>query len=274
MRRYEQAGSLDASRPRTAQFDEQAGSLDASRPRTAQFAGQLNRWLPLIAVAGLLVVAWFLATVSSPGITELPLDLETGSPTPIGEGNESSSPVPTPGAPGSGGGTVIPDWVLTVGAVLCTVLAVGVMGVLAAMMLRAWTAKERPLLPNTGTPTPMDSTSEVLAALDAGLDELSDTDADPRRAVIACWVRLEHAAANAGTVRQIGDSPADLVNRLLGAHRVSRAVLDRFAAVYREARYATHTIDEQMRQTALTALRQLRGELAAGTGVHGGTGHA
>jgi hypothetical protein len=38
--RPEQAGSLDASRPRTAQFAEQAGSLDASRPRTAQFAEQ------------------------------------------------------------------------------------------------------------------------------------------------------------------------------------------------------------------------------------------
>jgi long-chain acyl-CoA synthetase len=34
----EQAGSLDASRPRPAQFAEQAGSLDASRPRPAQFA--------------------------------------------------------------------------------------------------------------------------------------------------------------------------------------------------------------------------------------------
>ena len=30
---------------------------------------------------------------------------------------------------------------------------------------------------------------------------------DPRRAVIACWVRLEQAAAAAGTPRQVGDSP-------------------------------------------------------------------
>jgi hypothetical protein len=38
IRGYEQAGSLDASRPRPAQFAEQAGSLDASRPRPARFA--------------------------------------------------------------------------------------------------------------------------------------------------------------------------------------------------------------------------------------------
>jgi hypothetical protein len=224
-------------------------------------SGQINRWLPLMAVAGLLVVAWFLATVSSPGITELPLELETGPPASAPAGNEMPSGGPSIDA-GDGDGAGLPEWVLTVAAVLCTVLAVGAMGLLAAMMFRAWTAKERPLLPNTGTPTAMDTAGEVLAALDAGLEELSDTDTDPRRAVIACWVRLEHAAANAGTVRQVGDAPADLVNRLLSGHRVSRPVLDRFAAVYREARYATHTVDEQMRQIALGALRQLRSELA------------
>ena len=257
--------------------NERAGSLDAPRPhqtakRTAPAAGQVSRWLPLMAVAGLLVVAWFLATVSSPGITELPLEIETGAPASAGYAGDSPSATPSI-EPGTGSASPVPEWVMTVAAILCTLLAISVIGVLAAMMLRAWTARERPLLPPTGTPTAMDSTDEVLAALDAGLDELSDTDADPRRAVIACWVRLEHAAANAGTVRQIGDAPGDLVNRLLAGHRVSRPVLDRFAAVYREARYATHTVDERMRQTALSALRQLRGELAAGVQA-GGPSHA
>jgi len=32
--------------------------------------------------------------------------------------------------------------------------------------------------------------------------------------------------------------------------------------VYREARYATHVIDERMRETAVASLRQLRAELA------------
>jgi len=32
--------------------------------------------------------------------------------------------------------------------------------------------------------------------------------------------------------------------------------------VYREARYATHVIDEHMRATAVDSLRQLRAELA------------
>ena len=38
--------------------------------------------------------------------------------------------------------------------------------------------------------------------LDAGLVELDDRTTDPRTAVIACWVRLEEAAAAAGVPRQ------------------------------------------------------------------------
>ena len=61
---------------------------------------------------------------------------------------------------------------------------------------------------------------ELVAALDAGLEELSDADRDPRRAVIACWVRLEQAAAAAGTPRHPGDTPTDLVGRLLAEQQV------------------------------------------------------
>ncbi|MEU8615511.1 DUF4129 domain-containing protein, partial [Actinoplanes sp. NPDC048791] len=101
-------------------------------------------------------------------------------------------------------------------------------------------------------------------ALDAGLQELSDTDRDPRRAVIACWVRLEQAAAAAGTPRHAGDSPTDLVARLLAEQRLDAGVLTPFAAVYRQARYATHTVDDQMRQQARSALERLRVDLGAG----------
>lgn len=103
----------------------------------------------------------------------------------------------------------------------------------------------------------------LVAALDAGLVELSDDDRDPRRAVIACWVRLEEVAAAAGVPRFESDTAADLVVRLLRAGEVSEPVLASFADVYRLARYATHTVDEQMRTRARTALARLREELLA-----------
>ena len=102
-------------------------------------------------------------------------------------------------------------------------------------------------------------------AVDQGLDALAETDADPRRAVIACWARLEAVAAGAGAgiARRPGDTSTDLVVRLLGAHRVSADVLADFAAVYRLARFAAHGVDDGMRLRAQAALRQLRDEMAA-----------
>src|SRR5205814_870257 len=82
---------------------------------------------------------------------------------------------------------------------------------------------------------------QVIAAVEAGLSDLDDADADPRRAVIACWVRLEQAAAAAGTPRNVGDTPTELVTRLLTGHAVSAAVPYRLAEVYRLARYAVPT---------------------------------
>jgi hypothetical protein len=105
--------------------------------------------------------------------------------------------------------------------------------------------------------------SEMLAAVDAGLTELSGVDGEPRGVVITCWVRLEEAAATAGTPRRPADTSTDLVLRLLAEHRVSRPVLDRFAAVYRLARYSRGRVDDSMRATAVAALSQVRAELAA-----------
>jgi hypothetical protein len=100
-------------------------------------------------------------------------------------------------------------------------------------------------------------------AVDQGLDVLAEADADPRRAVIACWSRLEAIATEAGTPRGPGDTSTDLVVRLLRAHRVSAEVLADFAGVYRQARFATHVVDDAMRRQAHAALRQLRDEMTA-----------
>ena len=79
--------------------------------------------------------------------------------------------------------------------------------------------------------------------------------------MISCWVRLEDAAASAGTPRRPADAPADLVLRLLETHQISRPVLDRLVAVYRAARYSTGPVDDSMRAEAVSALQHLRAEL-------------
>ncbi|WFE24977.1 DUF4129 domain-containing protein [Solwaraspora sp. WMMD791] len=168
----------------------------------------------------------------------------------------------------------IPSWIPLAAGALCGTAVLVVAGLLIWTLLRDL-VRRRPrratggIRRRTRLPDEPGSAAEVVAAVDAGLVELSDADTDPRRAVIACWVRLEQAAAAAGTPRQVGDTSTDLVTRLLAGHAISAQVLSAFAAVYRQARYARHAVDERTRAQAQSALRRLRGELTAGVGATG-----
>jgi hypothetical protein len=230
----------------------------------------LNRWLPVLGVVAVLAVGAVAASMSSPEITNVPL------PTPGSE--QPTTPVATSeiqlyseqptATPGSGGGST--DWLLYITGAFCGLAVLLLVGSLVWYLMQNRTPKAKPrLFVEPEAPRPMTVAAagdEVMAAVEAGLVELGDTDADPRRAVIACWVRLERAAAAAGTPRLVGDSPTELVTRLLSAHRVSRPTLEGFAEVYREARYATHPVGERSRQDALGALRQIRAELSGVAG--------
>jgi hypothetical protein len=222
----------------------------------------MKRWLPVVGVVAALAVAWFASLFSSTDVTQLP-------PLPQAASHSVKGPDPDPSIPGRAipyAASPFPTWLLwlIVGSVFIFIAVVII--ALTWSFFRYWApSKKARLLVRDGRGGPLHGRAEqeqaVIEALDAGLTELSDRDADPRRAVIACWVRLEAAAAEAGTPRDPGDSPTDLVTRLLSAHRVSRPVLDRFARVYREARYATRPVGDDDRQIALDALAQMRREL-------------
>jgi hypothetical protein len=224
----------------------------------------LGRWMPLLAVAALLVGGVLTSALSSPAVTRVPLPpprpLQPEAPT----AEAVQSAAPDQGAGAEAAGFQLPTWIGTVAAGLCVALVVVIVGMLVWYVFRdRIRVRSAPLVVE---PAPA-RTDDVVAALDAGLDRLGHSDTDPRRAVIACWVRLEETAAAAGTPRHPGDTPTDLVARLLVAHRVSLPVLDEFAAVYREARYATHVVDERTRAAAARSLGQLRDELTVHEGV-------
>lgn len=222
----------------------------------------MKRWLPVVGVVVVLAAAWFASLFSSTDVTQLP-------EFPPGPSHSAKGPDPDPSIPGRAipyAGIPVPTWLLwlIVGSVMIFVAVVII--ALTWSFFRFWApGKKARLLVRDGRGGALHGRAEqeqaVIKALDAGLTELSDRDTDPRRAVIACWVRLEAAAAEAGTPRDPGDSPTDLVARLLSAHRVSRPVLDRFARVYREARYATLPVGDDDRQIARDALAQMRREL-------------
>ncbi|MEV4712421.1 DUF4129 domain-containing protein [Micromonospora sp. NPDC049374] len=232
----------------------------------------LRSWWPVTAVIALLAAVTLATAHSSigasripPAVKDAPFVLEY----PSGEPRPSIPAEPREAAEETR--TRIPSWLGTV--------AVAVLGLalLAALSYLLWTVARgvarrvtRALPAQPTRRTAEGTAAEVVAAVDAGLVDLDDRATDPRTAVIACWVRLEEAAAVAGVSRLTGDTPTDLVTRLLRGDPstgvpaiVSADVLADFANVYREARYATRPVDERTRDQARVALRRLRGELTA-----------
>jgi len=105
------------------------------------------------------------------------------------------------------------------------------------------------------------SATQLAAAVDEGLRELDQ--GGPGEGVVASWVLLERAAADAGTHRAAPDTPSELAGRLIDRHPVSSTPLLRLADLYREARFSRHELPESARTEARVALEQLRSELEA-----------
>ncbi|MFB9237311.1 DUF4129 domain-containing protein [Plantactinospora siamensis] len=231
----------------------------------------VRRWWPSLVVVGLLAVAAVAAGHSSIGMRRIPPASED---VPFAPEYPTDLPTPSPVAPLPSGvaqdqPAQLPGWLgpALLGLVVLVVLVL--LGVILWAMLGRGRRRAGRLAPATPlTRSTEQTTEDVVAAVDAGLGQLDDAATDPRTAVIACWVRLEEAAAAAGVPRRVGDTPTDLVARLLRGDRAAGApaiasadVLAEFAGVYREARYATHVVDQRMRDQARAALGRLRAEL-------------
>jgi hypothetical protein len=84
----------------------------------------------------------------------------------------------------------------------------------------------------------------------------------PANAVVAAWVALEESVRAAGVRDDGSRTAAELVTGVLRSFRVEREPLERLAALYREARFSSHPIDEEMRAQALDALGRVTADLA------------
>lgn len=227
----------------------------------------LRRFWPLVAAAALLVIAAFGAATGSMPLRPASLGDAHDTPPTWDPHLPTQAPPSLDDASPMGPPRIIeasPVFLRLV-EILCLVLVVGVVILLVTLLVRGAVQRVRPDFEPVVRPPHGDAHEEVMAALAQGLAELDE--GDPRQAVIACWVRLERAAEDAGVQRKPGDTPTDLVVRLLSGRSVNSAVLNDFATVYREARYSPHPIDTGTRDQARAALRVLRDELGAGSGV-------
>jgi hypothetical protein len=229
-------------------------------------AGQrdLRPLLPVVAVIALLVAGLIAAAFGNPSLEALPRQLvpTTAGPAPRESAAEDNAATGDVEAQTSRPPSRSPGPAALAFAAMVALLGAG----LLVWWLNRGRAQAIQVTPAV-RPAPPDHVRRLLwGAVDHGLEALAETDSDPRRAVIACWARLGSVAAEAGTVPRPGDTSTDLVLRLLAEHRVNGDVLDAFAGVYRQARFAAHVVDDSMRLQAQTALGQLRDEMALGAG--------
>jgi hypothetical protein len=111
---------------------------------------------------------------------------------------------------------------------------------------------------------------ELAVALDEALDDLR-VEADPRRAVVAAYARMERVLAAHGVARLDSETPEEYLDRALGKLPPSSEAIARLTGLYTQAKFSHHEIDPAMKEDAIAALEQVRDQLrlAPIAGAHG-----
>jgi hypothetical protein len=138
-------------------------------------------------------------------------------------------------------------------------IPVGIVAALVAVAVAAYVVSERRRRPPARARDEL--AADVAAVLDDTLDDLR-AEADPRRAVIAAYVRLERVLAAHGVPRRRAETEEEFLERMLRALDVSRAPASRLTALFERARFSSHAVDSGMKDEAIGALEQVRDELA------------
>ncbi len=157
-----------------------------------------------------------------------------------------------------------PGWI----SVVLVALLVAAALVVVALVVRALWPVVRDLLRRRVPPPPpgplgvedlgLDGFADRLrAGVDAaetGLAEAGGTSSD---AVIACWLRLEEAAARTGTVRAAWQTPSEFTSALLVAHDADPAACAELLDLYQRARFGHEHLGPVDTGAAAGALRRI-----------------
>lgn len=154
-----------------------------------------------------------------------------------------------------------PTWLRAIAYGLEGALALGILYLLwrsGRRAYEAWAARRRP------PPESVEVDFEVLDQARRALSEQIDRDAAyqrdllldgaPRNAIVECWHRFEQQAADAGLARRPWETSSEFTLRMLDLAGADTAAVTRLAAIYREARFSEHDLDETARARALEAL--------------------
>jgi hypothetical protein len=226
-------------------------AVRARRSRPLDKDSRLFKWLRapwwVRALAMVLGFAVFAGLMSL--LIRADIDLPNGLDGLVGDAPaEGSDAVP---APGEGGGTTLVGWLATI-----------VFGMAVALVLSLLLVL---IMPEAGSIAGLASASdddvdEVAGGVELGLTDLTSI-ADPRAAVLACYLTMTTAFRHAGVPHRPSDTPFELLERALVARRVDDQSARYLTELFERAKFSHHQVNESTRQEALRALRAVQREL-------------
>ncbi len=86
----------------------------------------------------------------------------------------------------------------------------------------------------------------------------------PRNAIVACWDRFEEQAERVNASRKPWETSSEFTLRLLEDVSADAGAVATLEALYREARFSEHEMDESCREAAVAALRAIHLSLGIG----------
>lgn len=139
------------------------------------------------------------------------------------------------------------NWPLAAG-VFALIFGVSLMALIASSRRRSKLAKE------------VTVALELAAVLDETLDDLRN-EADPRKAVIAAYARMEKILAVHDYARRPSEAPGEYLRRVLVDLRITEEAVSRLTALFERAKFSEHEIGPDAKEEAIDALVELRDQL-------------
>lgn len=208
--------------------------------------------------AAALVLAMVTATMSSGsllGAHHMPAP-PPGSTLPVPPHQQAS-----PGPAGDG----VPRWFPVTMTVLLALYLLGLLILIA--LSRRGRGKRDERLHVTADDSALDAAWDGALSVDlenaaqAQLAALSQ--GTPRNAIVACWMGLQAATQGEGLPANRAETPDEFTVRAMRSLELDPGAIGPLSALYREARFSDHAMDEEQRDQAGRALTVLADQLSA-----------
>ena len=109
-----------------------------------------------------------------------------------------------------------------------------------------------------------DLAKQLAVALEEAVDDLR-SEADPRRAIIAAYARMERVLAASGAPKQATETADEYLERVLLELAPESDAVARLTNLFSQAKFSHHEIDVTMKEEAIDALELIRDELRTAT---------